>query len=283
MFEKIRSYARSLLWEQPDINKKMFNLQVEAYLQEYLYNHPKYEHPNRISRYEHKGFSQHGEDGIIEEIFNRIGTSSRYFVEFGCGRNGLENNTHLLLLKGWQGLWMDGDPVHVKAISEKFQKLISSKRLSVGSAMITAENINGLFDQFKVPQEFDLLSIDIDGNDYWVWEAIKGFSPRVVVIEYNSVFPSSMKWVMSYNPQYRWDGSCYVGASLKSLELLARQKGYTLVGCDFVGVNAFFVREDLIGEHFFSPYTAENHYELPKYFLEREQGHRREFGDFEIV
>ena len=125
-----------------------------------------------------------------------------------------------------------------------------------------------------------MLSIDIDGNDYWVWKAIDSYSPRVVVIEHNSVFRSDVEWIMSYNPNNIWNGSSYFGASLKSLEKLGNQKGYRLVGCDFTGVNAFFVRNDLVGDKFFEPFTAENHYEPPRYFLQNVNGHRKDFGVF---
>jgi len=171
---------------------------------------------------------------------------------------------------------------YVRRITERFQPLVEKKSLSVRKALITAENINKVFTLENFPKEFDLLSIDIDGNDYWVWKALEDFSPRVVVIEYNAIFPPPIKWVMQYQPQGRWDGSSHFGASLKSFEILAAQKGYQLVGCDFTGVNAFFVRKDLIGDHFLVPFTSENHYESAKYFLERHQGHPRSFDQFEI-
>ena len=277
MFKKIKS----LLEEVKAVSTKLVFLETENYLQNHLYNNPKYRDSKRLARYEYKGFSQHGEDGIIEEIFRRIGTTSPFFVEFGCGKHGTENNTLLLLLRGWKGCWMEGNPVYVKRISEKFKKSIEKKDLSVHAAFISAENINSVFAKCGIPKEFDLLSIDVDGNDYWLWKALTDFSPRVVVIEYNAVFPPSMKWVMKYDPDFRWDGSSHFGASLKSLEILAGQRGYALVGCDFSGVNAFFVREDLAQKHFLAPFTAENHYEPPRYFLERHQGHPRNFGEFE--
>ena len=278
MFKKIRCLLEDLV----SLKKRAAFMQADSYLQENLYNNPKYKELKRLPRYEHKGFSQHGEDGIIEEIFHRIGTTSRFFVEFGCGKHGTENNSLLLLLKGWNGVWFECNPVHVKRINDKFQSLTEMGRLSVQPAFITSKNINEIFANCKVPKEFDMLSIDIDGNDYWVWQALKDFSPRVVVVEYNAIYPPSMKWIMKEDPKYRWDGSSHFGASLKSFELLGAQKGYKLVGCDFTGVNAFFVREDLMGDHFLAPSTAENHYEPARYFLERQSGHPRNFGEFEI-
>ncbi len=277
MFKKIRCLLEDLV----SLKKRSAFVQTESYLQENLYNNPKYKEQKRLARYEHKGFSQHGEDGIIEEIFHRIGTTSRFFVEFGCGKHGTENNSLLLLLKGWQGIWMECNAVHVKRIKDKFRSLVENKKLAVCPAFVTSENVNEIFTDLNVPKEFDLLSIDIDGNDYWVWQALGEFSPRLVVIEYNAIFPASMKWVMKEDKSYRWDGSSHFGASLKSMELLGAQKGYKLVGCDFCGVNAFFVRQDLVGDHFLTPFTSENHYEPPRYFLERQAGHPRNFGEFE--
>ena len=130
---------------------------------------------------------------------------------------------------------------------------------------ITAENIEELFGRAKVPEEMDLLSIDIDRNDYYVWEKITHYRPRVVIVEYNSVVPPTMSWVVPYDPKaYGWakfGNLQHNGASLKALEELGAKKGYSLVGCDLCGVNAFFVRNDLLGDHFAKPYTAENHHE----------------------
>ena len=111
---------------------------------------------------------------------------------------------------------------------------------------VTAENVNALFDKYGVPDDFDLLGIDIDGNDYWVWQAIHPrFRPAVVVMEYNASIPPSESRVMPYDPSFRWDRTDYFGASLLALARLARRKGYALVYCERCGVNAFFLREDV--------------------------------------
>jgi hypothetical protein len=233
----------------------------------------------RLQRHEHKAYSQNGEDGIIAEIFRRIGTTNKYFVEFGVG-DGMENNTAFLLLQGWQGAWIEGSTASAIAIRKTFAKMIGEKRLHLQNAFITAENIESLFANAAVPEEIDLCSIDIDGNDYWVWKAITRTKPRVVVIEYNSTFPASTEWIKPYNPTWTWDGTTAFSASLKSLERLGTDKGYALVGCDFRGVNAFFVRHDLVGDRFHAPFTAEEHYETPKYFLQRIAGHPRSAGVF---
>jgi len=118
----------------------------------------------------------------------------------------------------------------------------------------------------EVPEEFDLLSVDIDRNDYHVWEKITHYRPRVVVIEYNSGVPPSMSWVVPYEAKAFGLSSFGTGngASLKALEELGAKKGYSLVGCELCGVNCFFVRNDLIADRFAVPYTAENHFEPPR-------------------
>lgn len=185
-----------------------------------------------INLYEQRFYSQNGEDGIIKIIFDKIGTTNKFCVEYGIDPR--EGNTIYLKRKGWSCLWMDA-----KGDGEIIKK-----------EYITAENINDLFAKYNVPKEFDLLSIDIDSNDYWVWKAIKGYSPRVVVIEYNSSLPPTESKTIKYDPNAVWDGTNYFGASLLALVKLAKTKGYTLLGCDSKGVNAFFLRDDLIKDNF---------------------------------
>ncbi|MDY7049073.1 MAG: hypothetical protein RPG89_10770 [Microcystis panniformis WG22] len=258
-------------------------LQIDNYLLENLHKNPKYDNHKKLNRYEFKVFSQAGEDGIISEIFNRIGTTNKFFVEFGVG-NGLENNSAYLLVKGWQGYWIEGSERFCKSIRQSFEDLIAKQQLTLKNTFITAANIEDLFREGNVPTELDLLSIDIDGNDYWIWQAITNYRPRVVILEYNAIYPPESSWVMQYNPSHQWKYNSHVGSSLKALEKLGHEKGYKLVACNFSGVNAFFVREDLLADHFCSPFSAENHYEPARYFLcSQKAGHPRTFGKFKII
>jgi hypothetical protein len=217
--------------------------------------------PLYLDRFGYKVYSQHDEDGIIQEIFNRIGAKNRTFIEFGV-QDGLESNTHFLLLNGWRGLWIEGSKKHVKRIKKNFSGPLSTKQLSVANAFISAENINDIISPWigGGEDEIDLLSIDIDGNDYWVWKAISCVQPRAVAIEYNAKFPPPCVWVMGYNPKHIWDKSDKHGASLKSLELLGAELGYRLAGTNTNGANAFFVRADVAEGLFAEPATAENLY-----------------------
>jgi hypothetical protein len=251
------------------------SVEINRWLED-LRRTPRALEPLRLTRFGRKAFSQSDEDGMILEIFNRIGAQSRTFVEFGV-EDGVECNTALLLVGGWEGLWMDASARHVSRLRARQGDAVARGALETRLASVNAENIDGLLAQWSggspsAPAEIDLLSIDIDGNDYWVWQAIKSVSARVVVIEYNATYPPSIDFVRAYDPAARWRRDDYFGASLTSLEKLGRQLGYALVGCSLSGANAFFVRNDnLTGPdgtpRFHAPYTAEEHYEPPRYQL----------------
>lgn len=253
-------------------NNDTKGLLVENFLADHLYNNPKYRDSKRLNKYEYQVFSQYGEDGIIEEIYNRIGTTNKYFIEFGV-ENGLECNSTNLLYKDWQGLWIEGNPKMYSEINERFKDLIGKNKLAVKNEFITAENIEAIFKDGGAPAEPDMLSIDIDYNDYYVWKAITNFKPRVVIIEYNSTFRPDTHFVVPYRADRTWDGSSFFGASLLALQQLADTMGYCLVGCSFAGANAFFVRKDLAGDLFEAPFTAVNHYEPTRFFLYYKGGH----------
>ena len=180
-----------------------------------------------LAAHERSVYSQCGEDGALERIFGLLGTSNCYFVEFGA-HDGLElsNTANLRLHHGWTGLLLEaGGDADGVLVQREF---------------VTAENVNDLFARYGVPHSFDLLSIDIDGNDYWVWKSLL-YRPRVVVIEYNIYFALSKARTIPYDPDFVWDGSLYCGASLAALRKLGHEKGYALVYTDRWSPNAFFV------------------------------------------
>lgn len=227
----------------------------------------------RLERFGFRTYSQNDEDGIIQEILARVGAPNSTFVEFGV-EDGRQSNSTLLLYKGWRGLWIECSDKHYVGITEHFGTQLQSGQLQLAREFVDAENINRLVAQAGLG-EIDCLSIDIDGNDYWVWKAIEA-RPRVAILEYNGKFRPPMRWVMEYNPAHRWDGSDYQGASLQSLADLGREKGYTLVGCSLAGVNAFFVRDDLVQDRF-SKDDVERLYNPPRYYAGRYllTGHRK--------
>lgn len=237
----------------------------------------------RLLRYGFKAYSQNDEDGMIQEIFNRIGTVNKNFLEIGVG-NGLENNTLYLLVQGWHGLWVEANSKYVKQINLKFEHAITNGDLEVKNTCIQKDNINQVIDKWQsIAGGLDLLSLDIDGNDYHVIEAIKSLNARLIILEYNSKYHPPVKWVMEHNPKHSYVFSDYYGASLKSLEILLIEKGYKLVGCNLSGVNAFFVREDLVEKYFLDDCSAENHYEPERVVLSYalEAHHPPNFGPFE--
>jgi hypothetical protein len=241
-----------------------------------LREHPRYGDPRRLLRYQFQVCSASGDDGIIQEIFRRVGTIDRTFAEVGVG-DGKENNTAFLLSQGWRGFWIDGNPSFLETI-EKARGVCDGHLTSLVS-MVTRENAAALFERLRVPKEFDFLSLDIDQNTYYLWEGLRDYRPRVVVVEYNACIPPDVDWKVNYLPDRVWDGTQNFGASLKAYENLGRQLGYSLVGCEFRGVNAYFVRDDLVEDRFAAPFTSENHYEPARYAARARRGHSEQILD----
>ncbi len=197
---------------------------------------------------EFKVFSQFGEDGIIQYLIRqaKVTRDERTAIEFGSDFYG-EANTRLLVLNdNWRALLIDGKQSSIRSI--KRQPFYWSHDITAVRAFIDAENINALICDAGFSGAVGLLSIDIDGNDYWVWERITVVDPIIVVAEYNPVFGASRAVTIPYDPKFHFSGAhwsgLYYGCSLKALELLGTRKGYALVGCNSNGNNCFFVKRD---------------------------------------
>jgi hypothetical protein len=210
---------------------------------------------NKITTIEHfeeiefSVFSQFGEDGIIQWIINKIPHINKKFVEFGV-ENYRESNTRFLLINNnWRGLVFDSEKAFIKAIQK--EDLYWKHDLTAECEFITKENINDIILKKGFNGEIGLLSIDIDGNDYWVWEAINVISPQIVICEYNSVFGGQFAITIPYSPEFDRTkahySNLYWGASLAAFCNLAEKKGYDFVGSNSTGINAFFVRKDCSG------------------------------------
>ncbi len=201
-----------------------------------------------------KIYAQFGEEYLFEYIFSNIGTSNNFLVDFGAGtlNSGLSNSRYLIE-KGWKGLLMDGNP-------EEENELIKKE-------FITAENIVSLFDKYSVPKEFDLLSIDIDGNDFWVLKSIleSDYSPRVIINEFNGCIEEGERKIMKYNPSHSWQNNDYYGASFESFKDLLKGDsengiiGYTLVH-QIATTNMIFIREDLVPQFDYGVSYIKNQY-----------------------
>ena len=180
-----------------------------------------------LSAYERQVYSQHGEDGCLEAIFEAVGTTNKVLVEISaddgvqcCSRNLRDNH-------GWTGL-------------------VVGRGEGLVDAWVTRENVASLLAEHDISKEPDLLILDIDGNDYHVLKAILdgGYAPRAMCLEYNPYLGDAACTTIAYNPDHKWDGSPYFGASLLALTRLVLARGYALLGCDSTGVNVFFLRAD---------------------------------------
>lgn len=200
--------------------------------------------------HEFKVFSQWGEDGIIQMILRHVRISNALFVEFGV-ENYLESNTRFLLINNnWSGLVIDGSPDNVAYI--KSDPIYWRHNLKADCAFITKDNINEILMKNGALGDIGLLSVDIDGNDYWVWGAIDVVNPRIVVCEYNSLWGDTQTVTTPYHSSFSRTkahySNLYFGASISALTELAKSKGYSLVGSNTAGNNIFFVRNDLLGD-----------------------------------
>jgi hypothetical protein len=198
---------------------------------------------------EFRVFSQNGEDGIIQHIIRQINPSARSFIEFGV-QNYYESNTRFLLLNNnWRGLVLDPDQRYIDVIKNSPEGQWRSD-LRARQAMLTRENINDIFSEEGFVGELGLLSIDVDGMDWHLWEATTVVNPAIVVIEYNRNFPTDRAIVVPYNPEFDRHAiqPHYYGASLPALKLLGKKKGYRYLGASRHRTNAFFIREELAGD-----------------------------------
>jgi len=202
---------------------------------------------NTLEDVEFQVFSQRGEDGIIQFIINQIDVPNSIFIEFGVD-NYIESNTRFLLINNnWSGLVIDSSKQNIRFIKSDY--IYWKYDITAYHDFITKDNINGLISKYTSCKDIGLLSIDIDGNDYWIWEAITDIQPRIVVCEYNSTFGAALKVSIPYDSQFdrrrAHYSNLYFGASLPALCHLAEIKGYDFIGTGSAGVNAFFVRKDL--------------------------------------
>ncbi len=200
----------------------------------------------------HKVYSQNDEDGIIAAIFERIGGGAT-FLEIGV-ENGRECNTHLLLLKGWRGSWIDGSAAMISAIADDLGGQMFPGRFAAIEAMVDDHNIVSLYRttaDFVGAADLDFFSLDIDGNDMVVLDRLlaSGARPKVLCLEYNGKFPPPLAISVAYDPQRGWGQDDYFGASLQALDDVATAHGYRIVTCNITGANAFYVRDDL-AQHF---------------------------------
>jgi len=215
---------------------------------------------NSIHDVEFSVFSQWGDDGIIQYLIHKLGLNQSSFVEFGV-QNYIESNTRFLLMNNnWRGLVIDASEHDIGVI--KKDPIYWNYDITAVCHFINRDNINSILESNGFKGEIGLLHIDIDGNDYWIWDAITTVNPLIVIMEYNSLFGSERPITIPYDKDFYAPEAhysrIYFGASIKALCLLAEKKGYTFIGSNSNGNNAYFVRNDKAS--LFKPLTAKEGY-----------------------
>jgi hypothetical protein len=199
-----------------------------------------------LSDVEFRVFSQWGDDGIIQWLLSNVEFPNETFVEFGVGDYSESNTRFLMMNDNWSGLVMDSS-------EENIARIVASDYywrhdLSARAAFVDRDNVNGLIAERGFDREVGILHIDLDGMDYWVWEAISQIDPAVTILEYNAVFGIDRAITVPYDPAFQRTrahaSNLYFGASLGALHHLSKRKGYAFIGCSSAGNNAYFVRED---------------------------------------
>jgi hypothetical protein len=211
-----------------------------------------------LAEFESGLLSQNGEDGLLEAIFQVIGFKTRSVVEFGFAATEA-SFLNLVLAHDLDAYFMDGSSDTCRLASALF-RVMGRRRMHVTRAFITAENINQAIAGMGLGGELDALSIDVDGNDYWIWQALEVVSPRLIIAEYNDRLGPSAAVTIAYDPSFDFARSpheFYQGASLAALGKLAGEKGYRLIGCESSGTNAFFLRKDIDAPSFPTQLVAE--------------------------
>jgi hypothetical protein len=197
---------------------------------------------------EFRSYSQHGEDGVLLYLFARCGFATRRVVEI-CAGDGIEcNAANWIVNHGFKGLLFDGSDLNQYKADHFYRKHRNTfaRRPVFRCTWITRENVNDLIREAGFSGEVDLFSLDVDGNDYWIWEALEVVSPRIVVAEVNARLGGAQALTMPYRPDYGHAVETgYGGASLKAFEVLGKRKGYSLVYLESHGVNAFLIRDDI--------------------------------------
>jgi hypothetical protein len=229
---------------------------------------------------EFRVFSQWGEDGIIQALVSSIEIENKVFIEFGV-QDYTESNTRFLLVNNnWSGLVFDSSLENINYIKQ--DKIYWQYNLKAECAFIDRENINELLTNNGITGDVGLLSVDIDGNDYWIWEAIHCIKPRIVICEYNGLLGYQRKVTVPYDKSFSRNkahfSSLYYGASIAALSHLAETKGYALLGSNSAGNNLFFLRKDLVGDR--SVYSPETAYIQPQFRESRDLNGNLSYLDF---
>jgi hypothetical protein len=199
-----------------------------------------------LNKHQRQVYSQSGEDGILIKLFETLEIENGWFCEFGAGDGNNISNTRIFREKGWNGVLIEGDP-------ERFGKMSSTPDIKNNKGIYLiqkyiscedGEKIDDLLSDIPIPEDFDLISIDVDGNDLWIWKSMEKYRPKAVIVEYNSHFPVTKSVTVKYDRNHRFESDNYYGANAGALIKLGKEKSYDLVGYTH-GLNLVFVDSNL--------------------------------------
>lgn len=217
----------------------------------------------RLQNAEKKVYSQHGEDGVIQEIFKQVPAPHKFIVEFGA-HDGVKmsNSRDLILNHGWKAFLIEADPRFFKKLRNVYR---GHNQVQTLFSMVTEENINLLFRGAGVPKDFEVLSVDVDSIDYYLWNALAEFRPRLVIIECNAMIPPNRSYVVAKEKAFSLGGTSQEGASFKAFVDLAKKKGYTLVYTELTGANLFFLDNQYLKNIGYEEIPVELMYQPPHF------------------
>lgn len=208
-----------------------------------------------MDQYRRNGHGQGGEDGVVDEIFRRLAIETGWFADIGAADGEWLSNTMALAKKGWSGVWVESDEKRYRGLEYSVKKFaLKGVPIKMLVSCEPGEDLDSIFRGTPLPEDFDLLSIDIDGNDYWIWKGLQGYKPKVVIIEYNPQCEPNESKVIEYDRLFQWGGDAYYGASAGALLDLAAKKGYTMV-YHTPSLSLFFVRNEFAER--FEPWPLE--------------------------
>ena len=236
---------------------------------------------HNIQKAEFKVYSQWGDDGIIQYIINKIDFKTKKFIELGV-QNYTESNTRFLLLNNnWSGLVIDGSKDDIKYIQS--DPIYWKYDLKAIECFITKSNINNIIEAAEFKGDIGILSIDIDGNDYWIWKTITIIKPTLVIIEFNAVFGIDRPLTIPYSDNFIRENAhfsnLYYGASLSALVKLGREKGYSFIGTNSASVNAYFIKTEHL-DNFKQKYVQEV-FSISKFSESRDKNYNLNYLSYE--
>ncbi len=212
---------------------------------------------------EKRVYSQHGEDGVIQVLLEKLPPCHRFVVEFGAhDGESMSNSRHLIVDHDWHAVLVEPHPPFFKLLQARYA---NNDRVRTVQAYISPENINQLFADAGVPKDFDILSIDVDGPDYYLWQALTDYQPTIVLVECNASIPPNREYVVPQDKAWELSGTAEEGANLLALYQLGVRKGYRLVYTELSGANLFFVHESIAIDLDLSGLTPEALYQTPQF------------------